>query len=87
MFHLCIAYPFPSKRIPNFQNLKADIGNYGPLVDRAVSVLNMLETPLYENANIAQHLANSYASIAHRPTGKNLDDFLRTIVAASGARV
>lgn len=87
MFHLCIAYPFSSKRIANFQTLKSDINSYGPLVDRAISVLNMLETPLYENANIAQHLANSYASIAHRPTGKNLDDFLRSIVAASGARV
>lgn len=87
MFHLCIAYPFRSKRGFDFQSEKVKIDSYGVLIDRAISALDLLETPLYENANIAQHLANTYASIAKRPTGRNIDAFLKDLVRASGATV
>ena len=87
MFNLSLAYPCSHKRVEGFQALKADPESYGKYLTRAISVIHMLETPLYENANIAQHLANTYASIAHRPTGNNLDEFLRGIVAKTGAKV
>ena len=79
MFELNLAYPQPRKD-KDFQSRKVDLSAYGPDLERAISALDLLETDLFEDANIAQHLAHRCASIAHRPAGRTLDAFIRTLL-------
>jgi len=81
VFDACLAYPFPSKAaVTDFQTEKVRIANYGDDLARMVSVIEMMQTDLYENALIAVHLAHKYASIAHSPGGRTLDSFVRAVV-------
>lgn len=79
MFELNIVYPFGSKG-PGFQNRKMELTSYGNAISKALSILDLLETDLYVDANIAQHLAHQCASIAHRPAGKTLETFIKGLV-------
>lgn len=79
IFELNIAYPFPAKAA-GFQNQKVDLAAYGADIGRAIGVLELFETELYEDANIVQHLAHRCASISHRPAGRTLDLFVRSII-------
>lgn len=81
IFELNVAYPFAEKG-EGFQNRKVDLSEYGDTIYRALGVLEMFQTELYEDANIAQHLAHRCASIAHRPAGRTLDMFVRQIIAS-----
>lgn len=79
IFELNIAYPFPSKA-DSFQQEKVDLNAYGIDIGRAIGVLEFFETELYADANIVQHLAHRCASISHRPAGRTLDMFVRSII-------
>lgn len=79
IFELNIAYPFPSKTA-DFQNKKVNLAAYGTDIGRAIGVLELFETELYQDANIVQHLAHRCASISHRPAGRTLDLFVRSII-------
>lgn len=81
IFELNIAYPFAEKG-PNFQNRKVDLAAYGADIGRAIGILELFETELYADANIVQHLAHRCASISHRPAGRTLDMFVRSIIGA-----
>lgn len=47
-----------------------------------VSIIEMMQTDLFQNALIPIHLAHRYASIAHSPSGKSLDRFIREVLAS-----
>lgn len=79
MFELNLAYPFKSK-VGGFQRAKVKLEAYGETISKAISMLDLLETELYVDANIAQHLAHQCASIAHRPAGKTLESFIKALV-------
>lgn len=79
IFELNVAYPFPSK-VAGFQDQKVDLSTYGTDIGRAIGVLELFETKLYVDANIVQHLAHRCASISHRPAGRTLDLFVRSII-------
>lgn len=83
VFDTCIAYPFPNKnKVGNrdFRDLKVDLSTYGDLIGRAASLIEMMQMDLYDNSMIAVHLAHRYASIAHSPSGRSLDQFVREII-------
>ena len=79
IFELNIAYPFPTKGA-DFQNQKVELKHYGDDISRAIGVPELFETELYADANIVQHLAHRCASISHRPAGRTLDMFVRSII-------
>lgn len=79
IFELNIAYPFAEKSA-GFQDRKIDLAHYKTDIGRAIGVLDLFETELYADANIVQHLAHRCASIAHRPAGRTLDMFVRSII-------
>lgn len=79
MFEINIAYPFKSKG-KGFQKEKINLNAYGEAISKALSMLDLLETELYVDANIAQHLAHQCSSIAYRPAGKTLDAFIKALV-------
>jgi hypothetical protein len=83
VFDLCLAYPFPSKEAVGgrpFREAKMDLTAYGESLDRAVSLVELMQMDLYENSLIAVHLAHKYSSIAHSPGGRSLDNFVRQVV-------
>ena len=83
VFDMCLAYPFASKETVDgvaFQNRKAKPEHYGDDLARAASLVEMMQTDLFENALIAVHLAHKYSSIAHSPAGRSLDHFVRQVV-------
>jgi len=84
MFELNVAYPFAEKG-DGFQERKVTLSHYGDTIFRALGVLELFQTELYEDANIAQHLAHRCASIAHRPAGRTLDMFVRGIIQPAPA--
>lgn len=71
-FNLCLAYPFSSKRGGEFRTEKVNLKNYAQL-HRALSVIQTLESELYENSMIPVVLAHRHASISLKPGGKVLD--------------
>ena len=79
IFELNLAYPFPEKAA-GFQDRKVDLRHYQDDIGRAIGVLELFETELYADANIVQHLAHRCASISHRPAGRTLDMFVRSII-------
>ncbi|WP_128254780.1 hypothetical protein [Falsirhodobacter deserti] len=81
IFELNIAYPFAEKGA-GFQDRKVDLSAYGADIGRAIGVVELFETELYADANIVQHLAHRCASISHRPAGRTLDMFVRSIIGA-----
>ncbi|KDR87651.1 hypothetical protein L905_19390 [Agrobacterium sp. TS43] len=84
VFDVTLAYPFPRKGIRDgvpFKRAKVDLQNYGEDIAHMVSVIEMMQTDLFQNALIPIHLAHRYASIAHSPGGKSLDRFIREILA------
>lgn len=83
MYSICIAYPFADKTGGDFQQRKVAVTHYGKDIARAASVIDMMETHLFEDATIATHLAHRYASIAHRPAGKTLDAFVKSLLKPS----
>ena len=83
VFDLCLAYPFANKLpvdgIP-FRERKVVCDHYGDDLARAVSLIEMMQTDLFDDALIAVHLAHKYASIAHSPAGRSLDQFVREVI-------
>ena len=81
VFDACFGLSFPHKAaVTNFPAEKVRVSDYGDDLARMVSVIEMMQTDLYENALIAVHLAHKYASIAHSPGGRTLDNYVRAIV-------
>ncbi|HZP34677.1 MAG TPA: DNA double-strand break repair nuclease NurA [Candidatus Acidoferrales bacterium] len=71
-FVFAIPYPFADKKIPNFINVKAELGRY-PDLPKALSLINHFETDLYENAVVPIALAHRYTAISLSPGGRVLD--------------
>ena len=88
IFDVTLAYPFAKKSsvkgVP-FKHAKTDLANYGDDISHMVSVIEMMQTDLFQNALIPVHLAHRYASIAHSPGGKSLDRFIREVLASKDA--
>lgn len=83
IFDVTLAYPFPRKGPINsvpFKHAKVDLANYDDDISHMVSVIEMMQTDLFQNALIPIHLAHRYASIAHSPGGKSLDRFIREVL-------
>lgn len=83
VFDTCLAYPVPNKNQVegrDFRDVKVDLSAYGDDIGRAVSLIEMMQMDLYDNSMIAVHLAHKYASIAHSPSGRSLDQFVREII-------
>ncbi|WP_416407201.1 hypothetical protein [Agrobacterium rosae] len=88
VFDVTLAYPFAKKGSVGgvlFKHAKADLTNYGDDISHMVSVIEMMQTDLFQNALIPVHLAHRYASIAHSPGGKSLDRFIREVLASKDA--
>jgi len=84
VFDVTLAYPFSRKTPVNgvpFRDAKVDLANYGDDISHMVSVIEMMQTDLYQNALIPVHLAHRYASIAHSPGGRSLDRFVREVLS------
>ncbi|MEM7515327.1 MAG: hypothetical protein AAF368_00185 [Planctomycetota bacterium] len=79
IYELHVAYPFARKGA-GFQQAKMDLDHYEGVMMEAISLLELFGTPLWENANIVQHLAHKTASIAERPAGRTLDAFIRSVL-------
>ncbi|MDX3927850.1 MAG: hypothetical protein QHC90_18820 [Shinella sp.] len=85
LFDVTLAYPFSNKSSVNgvpFRDAKVDLANYGDDISHMVSIIEMMQTDLFQNALIPVHLAHRYASIAHSPGGKSLDRFIREVLAS-----
>lgn len=83
IFDLCLAYPFANKEAVEgrpFREAKMDLAAYGDTIDRAISLIELMQMDLFENSLIAVHLAHKYSSIAHSPGGRSLDQFVRQVV-------
>ena len=80
IFDVTLAYPFERKTDIDgkpFRDAKVDLKYYGDDLDRMLSLIEMMQTDLFQNALIPVHLAHRYASIAHSPAGRSLDAFVR----------
>ncbi len=62
-----------------------DLKYYGDDLSRMLSLVEMMQTDLFENALIPVHLAHRYASIAHSPAGRSLDAFVREALSIHAA--
>jgi hypothetical protein len=88
VFDVTLAYPFERKTDVNgkaFRDAKVDLVNYGDDLNRMLSLVEMMQTDLFENALIPVHLAHRYASIAHSPAGRSLDAFVREALSIHAA--
>ena len=84
IFDTTLAYPFDKKTEIDgkpFRDAKVDLKYYQDDLDRMLSVVEMMQTDLFQNALIPVHLAHRYASIAHSPAGRSLDAFVREALA------
>jgi hypothetical protein len=66
VFDVTLAYPFSKKASVNgvpFKHAKVDLANYGDDISHMVSVIEMMQTDLFQNALIPIHLAHRYASM------------------------
>lgn len=80
VFDITLAYPFERKTDVEgrpFKEAKVNLKHYGGDLDRMLSLVEMMQTDLFQNALIPIHLAHRYASIAHSPAGRSLDAFVR----------
>ncbi|WP_161889685.1 hypothetical protein [Pontibacter russatus] len=77
IFNFALPYPFENKGIgynsAEFAQMKADIAQYGSLVERACDLIRHFELDLYDNAIVPVALAHRHASISIMPGGKVLD--------------
>lgn len=83
MFDVCLAYPFTGKDAidgRDFKEVKMQLGRYGHDLSRMVSLIEMMQMDLYKNSVTPVHLAHKYASIAHSPSGRSLDQLVRELV-------
>lgn len=71
-FLVGLAYPWASKGEAGFQNNRFDLSQY-PGMGRTITLLETLESDLYQNAMVPVILAHEYASISLAPGGKVLD--------------
>lgn len=87
MFNFAVPYPFAGKgrsaEQKAFANAKADMANYGSLVERACDLIRYFELDLYDSAIVPVALAHRHASISIVPGGKVLDIITKTGLAAS----
>ena len=85
IFNFAVPYPFASKgraaEQKAFATAKADIGNYGSLIERACDLVRHFELDLYESAIVPVALAHRHASISIVPGGKVLDIITKTGLA------
>jgi len=78
VFDACLAYPFRDKAPRgSFRERKVDVRLYGQTLDRMLSCIDLLQMDLFGNAVSPVYLAEKYASIAHAPGGRTLDQFVR----------
>ncbi|WP_155413276.1 hypothetical protein [Rhodopseudomonas palustris] len=80
IFDVTLAYPFERKADVDgeeFRDAKVNLRHYEGHLDRMLSLIEMMQTDLFQNALIPVHLAHRYASIAHSPAGRSLDAFVR----------
>jgi hypothetical protein len=80
IFDITLAYPFERKTDVEgqpFREAKVNLTHYKGDLDRMLSLVEMMQTDLFQNALIPIHLAHRYASIAHSPAGRSLDAFVR----------
>jgi hypothetical protein len=80
VFDITLAYPFARKMDIEgqpFRDAKVGLKHYKGDFDRMLSLVEMMQTDLFQNALIPIHLAHRYASIAHSPAGRSLDAFVR----------
>jgi hypothetical protein len=83
-----VIYPFERKTEVDgkpFREAKVDLKYYGDDLSRMLSLVEMMQTDLFENALIPVHLAHRYASIAHSPAGRSLDAFVREALSIHAA--
>lgn len=87
MFNFAVPYPFASKgraaEQKAFATAKADILNYGSLIERACDLIRHFELDLYDSAIVPVALAHRHASISIVPGGKVLDIITKTGLAPS----
>jgi len=87
MFNFAVPYPFAGKgRAAEqmvFATAKADILNYGSLIERACDLIRHFELDLYDSAIVPVALAHRHASISIVPGGKVLDIITKTGLAPS----
>lgn len=77
IFNFAVPYPFASKgraaEQKAFATAKADVRNYGSLIERACDLIRHFELDLYDSAIVPVALAHRHASISIVPGGKVLD--------------
>lgn len=77
IFNFAVPYPFASKGRATeqkaFAAAKADVLNYGSLIERACDLIRHFELDLYDSAIVPVALAHRHASISIVPGGKVLD--------------
>ena len=82
IFNFALPYPFLDKTAggggAGFARVKADLSNYGRLVERACDLIRHFEMDLYDNAIVPVALAHRHASISLSPGGKVLDLLVRS---------
>ena len=73
LFVFALPYPFREKATtPNFVTRKSDIENYAD-INRALRLINEVETDLYKDAVVPIALAHRHTAISLRPGGRVLD--------------
>ena len=82
IFNFALPYPFLDKTAggggAGFARVKADLTNYGGLIERACDLIRHFEMDLYDNAIVPAALAHRHASISLSPGGKVLNLLLRS---------
>lgn len=86
IFNFAVPYPFMNKERTTdqkaFSVVKADMANYGSLIERACDLIRHFELDLYDSAIVPVALAHRHASISIVPGGKVLDIITKTGLAA-----
>lgn len=87
IFNFAVPYPFANKGRfadqKNFSRAKADVTNYGSLIERSCDLIRHFELDLYDSAIVPVALAHRHASISIVPGGKVLDIIAKTGLASS----
>lgn len=82
VFNFAVPYPFAGKgraaEQKAFATAKADVSNYGSLIERACDLIRHFELDLYDSAIVPVALAHRHASISIVPGGKVLDIIAKT---------
>lgn len=83
VFDVCLAYPMSNKHNVGdveFRESKVDISKYQGTFSRMLSCIEMMQMDLHGAAIVPSYLAQKYASIAHAPGGRSLDQFVSEVL-------